>query len=117
VFRSDNRQYKYKAEDQAKRSYYQVRQTPDMSCQEYFERIRNKVEVIKSLGGSLCDDMHLDDELPKLRPANGYTQQQYKEARERTLNKTIAFGILVKVDCGRYGKLIEEIEKCLIERE
>ena len=32
VFHSDDQQYKYKAEYQAKRSYYQLRQTPDMSC-------------------------------------------------------------------------------------
>jgi len=59
IFHSDDRQYKYKAKDQAKRSYYQLRQTPDMSCQEYFKRVRNIVEVIKSLGGSLYDDKHL----------------------------------------------------------
>jgi hypothetical protein len=68
VFKSDDRQYKYKAEDQAKRAYYSLRQTPEMSCQEYFERVRNIVDVIKSLGGSLADDMHLADELPA-RPA------------------------------------------------
>jgi hypothetical protein len=37
VFKSDDRQYKYKAKDQAKRAYYNLRQTPEMSCQEYFE--------------------------------------------------------------------------------
>jgi hypothetical protein len=51
IFKSDDRQYKYKAEDQAKRNYYNLRQTPDMSCQEYFEKVRNTTEVIKSLGG------------------------------------------------------------------
>jgi hypothetical protein len=51
VFRSDARQYRYKAEDQVKRAYYNLRQTPEMSCQEYFERVRNIVDVIKSLGG------------------------------------------------------------------
>jgi len=30
VFRSDDCQYKYKAEDQAKRAYYNLRQTPEM---------------------------------------------------------------------------------------
>jgi hypothetical protein len=109
VFKSDDRQYKYKAEDQAKRAYYNLRQTPEMSCQEYFERVRNMVDVIKSLGGSLADDMHLSDELPA-RPARGYTEAQKQEARERILNKTVAYGILVRADRGRYGKLIEEIE-------
>jgi hypothetical protein len=37
VFKSDDRQYKYKAEDQAKKAFYNLRQTPDMSCQEYFK--------------------------------------------------------------------------------
>jgi hypothetical protein len=50
VFKSDNCKYKYKAEDQAKRAFYNLRQTPEMGCQEYFERIRNVVDVIKSLG-------------------------------------------------------------------
>jgi hypothetical protein len=86
VFRSDDRQYKYKAEDQAKRAYYNMRQTPEMSCQEYFERVRNLVDIIKSLGGSLCDDMHLQDNIPA-RPARGYTDAQYKTARETILNK------------------------------
>jgi hypothetical protein len=36
VFKSDDQQYKYKVEDQAKRAYYNLRQTPEMSCQEYF---------------------------------------------------------------------------------
>ncbi len=75
VFKSDDRQYKYKAEDQAKRTYYMLRQTPEMSCQEYFERVRNVVEVIESLGGSLADDMHLIDELPET-----YTADQLREA-------------------------------------
>ncbi len=51
VFKSDNRQYKYKVEDQAKQNYYNLRQTPDMTCQEYFEKVRNITEIIKSLGG------------------------------------------------------------------
>jgi hypothetical protein len=55
VFKSDDRQYKYMAKDQAKRNYYNLRQTPDMSFQEYFEKVRNITEVIKSLGGSLVD--------------------------------------------------------------
>jgi hypothetical protein len=68
VFKSNDHQYKYKAEDQAKRAYYLTRQTPEMSCQEYFERVQNIVDVIKSLGGSSCDDMHLKDELPEREP-------------------------------------------------
>ena len=60
VLKNNDRQYKYKAEDQAKRNYYyNLRQTPDMSCQEYFEKVRQITEVIKSLGGSLVDEMHL----------------------------------------------------------
>jgi hypothetical protein len=81
VFKSDDRQYKYKAEDQAKRNYYYLRQTPEMSCQEYFERVQNVVDVIKSLGGSLVDDMHLKDELPEREPRNGYTEEQLTAAR------------------------------------
>ena len=46
VFKSDDQQYKYKAEDQVKRSYYNLRQTNTMSCQEYFEKVRNIIEVI-----------------------------------------------------------------------
>jgi hypothetical protein len=85
-----------------------------MSCQECFERIRNVVEVIKSLGGFLCNDMHLSDELPT-RPPSGYMDVQYKEARERILNKTLGYGILVRADHGRYGKLIEEIENAYLK--
>jgi hypothetical protein len=115
VFRSDDRQYKYKAEDQAKRAYYNLRQTPEMSCQEYFERVRNIVEVIKSIGGSLVDDMHLSDELPPTQPIGGYTDDQYAAARERILNKKIAYGILVRADQGRYGKLIEEVKNAYLK--
>jgi hypothetical protein len=109
VFKSDDRQYKYKAEDQAKRNFYNLRQTPDMSCQEYFETVRNVVDVITSLEGSLADDMHLTNELPA-RPRGGYTEQQKQEAKERIQEKTIAYGLLTRADKGRYGKLIEEIE-------
>jgi len=56
VFKIDDRQYKYKAEDQAKQNYYNLRQTPEMSCQEYFERVRNDADIIQSLGGSLADN-------------------------------------------------------------
>jgi hypothetical protein len=81
VFKCDDRQYKYKAEDQAKRAYYNLRQTPEMSCQEYFERIGNIVNVIKSLEGTLCEDMHLKEELPERnRPRGRYTEQQKNEA-------------------------------------
>jgi hypothetical protein len=38
---------------------------PEMSCQEYFEQVRNIVDVIKSLGGLLCDDMHLKMTCPR----------------------------------------------------
>jgi hypothetical protein len=111
IFKSDDRQYRYKAEDQAKRAYYNLRQTPEMSCQEYFEQVRNIVDVIKSLGGTSCDDMHLNEELPdRDRPRNGWTEQQKKDARARKENRTIAYGILVRADCNRYGKLIEEVE-------
>jgi hypothetical protein len=86
-------------------------QTPEMSCQEYFEQVRNIVDVIKSLGGTLCDDMHLKEELPdRDHPRNGWTEQQKKDARARKENRTIAYGILVRADCNRYGKLIEEVE-------
>ena len=75
-----------------------------MSCQEYFEKVRNVVEVIKSLGGSLSDEMHLKDEFPQR--ATVYTDQEIKEAKERFHNKTVAYGLLVKADRERYGKLI-----------
>jgi len=87
-----------------------------MSCQEYFERIRNIVEVIRSLGGSLCDDMQIDDELPPTNaPTSGYTPQQYRDARERIQNKTLAYGILVHANRSRYGKLIEEVENAFLK--
>jgi hypothetical protein len=111
IFKSDDRQYKYKAEDQAKRVYYLTRQTPEMSCQEYFERVRNIVDVIMSLGGSLCDDLHLIDELPEREPRGGYTEEQKREAQEKIHNNTMAYGILVRAGRARYGKLIEEVEK------
>jgi hypothetical protein len=87
---------------------------PEMSCQEYFERVCNIVEVIKSLGGALNDNMHLVDELPA-RPPIGYTDIQYKEARERILDKTVAYGILVKADRGWYGKLMEEVKNAYLK--
>jgi hypothetical protein len=62
-----------------------------MSCQEYFERIRNIVDVIKSLRGNLTDNMHLKEELPEQnRPRNGWTEAQKREAKERIENKTVA---------------------------
>jgi hypothetical protein len=110
VFKSDDRQYKYKAEDQAKKAFYNLRQTPDMSCQEYFKRVKNVVDMIISLGGSLSDNMHFKDELPEREPRGGYTNQQMKEARARIQDKKVAYGILVRSDRSRYGKIIEEIE-------
>jgi hypothetical protein len=115
VFKSDDKQYKYKAEDQAKRNYYNLRQTPEMSCQEYFERVRNVVDAIKSLGGSLADDMHLKDELLAREPRTGYTTKQLAGAHAKLQDKTVAYGILVRADRSRYGKLIEEIENDFIK--
>jgi hypothetical protein len=79
-----------------------------MTCQEYFERVRNVVEVIKSLGGTLSSDMHLIDELPAQRAR--HTDEQRREAREQIVDKKVVYGILVRADRNRYGKLIEEIE-------
>jgi hypothetical protein len=45
----------------------------NMTCQEYFEKVRNVVEVNKSLGGSLADPMHLKEKLPA-RPNLTYTE-------------------------------------------
>ena len=53
--------------------------------------------------------MHLKEELPQ-RANVVYTAQQIKEARERIHDKTVAYGLLVRADHERYGKLIEEIE-------
>jgi hypothetical protein len=80
-----------------------------MSCQEYFEKVQHIIKVIKSLGGSLCDDMYLKKESPA-RPNVVYTDQQIKDARERIHNRTVAYGLLVRADRDRYGKLIEEIK-------
>jgi hypothetical protein len=114
VIHSDDRQYKYKAEDQAKRAYYNLCQTPEMSYQEYFERVRNVVDVIKSLGGSLIDEMHLVDELPP-RLVTGYTDVQLSQAKERILDKKMAYGLLVRADRNRCGKLIKEVENSYLK--
>ena len=47
---TDNTNIKLKIRQ--KEPIYNLRQTPEMSCQEYFERVKNIVEVIKSIGGS-----------------------------------------------------------------
>jgi len=114
VFRSDDRQYKYKAEDQAKQAFYNLRQTPKMSCQEYFEHVRNVVDVIKSLGGTLVDDMHFQKELGPVTQG-GYTEVQYQQARERILDKKIAYSLLVRADRNRFRKLIEEVENSYLK--
>jgi len=62
VYHSDDCQYKYNAKDQGKRTFYNLRQTPDMSCQEYFEQVKIIVDMIISLGGSLSNDIHLKHE-------------------------------------------------------
>ena len=80
-----------------------------MTCQEYFEKVRNVVEVIKSLEGSFVDPMHLKEELP-VRPNITYTEQEMNEVEERIQDKTVACGILVRADRNCYRKLIEEIE-------
>jgi hypothetical protein len=68
------------------------------------------VDMIKSLGGSLSDDVYLKDELQGREPRGGWTQAQLKEARDKIHNKKVAYGILVRADRSRYGKLIEDIE-------
>ena len=67
-----------------------------MSCQEYFEKVRNIIEVIKSLGGSLSDEIRLKEELPQR--ATAYTDQEIKETKEKIHNKTVAYGLLVRAD-------------------
>jgi hypothetical protein len=114
VFKSDDHLYKYKAEDQVKQAYHNLKQTPEMSGQEYFERVMNVVDVIKSLDKMLVDDMDLSNELPD-RPARGYTEVQLREARAKILDKKVAYGILVRADRGRYGKLIEDVENSFLK--
>ncbi len=62
------------------------------------------------MGGSLVDDMHLKDELPEWEPRNGCTEEQLTAARKRIQDKTVTYGILVRADRSRFGKLVEEIE-------
>ncbi len=76
VFKSNACQYKYNVEDQAKRAYYNLQQTPEMSCQECFEPVQNIDDAIKSLWGTLGDDMHLQVELPARPAREGYTKAQ-----------------------------------------
>jgi hypothetical protein len=58
--------------------------------------------------------MHLVDELPP-RPVTGYTDVQLRQAKERILDKKIAYGLLVRADRNRYGKLIEEVENSYLK--
>jgi hypothetical protein len=102
IFKSNNRQYKYKAEDMALKAYYDLCQMPEITCQEYFEGVRNIVEVIKSLGETLGSNMHLTDELPNRAR---HMAEQMREARERIVEKKVAYGILVWADRNRYGKI------------
>ena len=74
-----------------------------MSYQEYLEKVRNITEVIKSLGGLLVDEMHLRDELPERESRGGFTAQMIADAKCRIQDKTIAYGLLVRADRGRYG--------------
>jgi hypothetical protein len=67
--------------------FYNLRQTPYMSCQEYFEQVKNIVDMIISLGGSLSNDMHLKDELQGREPRGGWTENQLKEAREQYITR------------------------------
>jgi hypothetical protein len=69
-----------------------------MSCQEYFERLRSIVEVIKSLGESLCDDVHLTNEL---QHGARHRAELMREARAWILDKKVAYSILVQADRGR----------------
>jgi len=80
-----------------KRNYYNLRQTLDMSCQEYFEKVRNITEVIKSPGGSLADEMHLRDELLDREPRGRFTDQQIADAKSRIQEKPIAYELLVQM--------------------
>jgi hypothetical protein len=59
--------------------------------------------------------MHLADELPTVPTTGGYTQQQYKMARENIMNQKIACRTLTRADRGRYGKLIEEVENTYLK--
>jgi len=68
------------------------------------------VDMIISLGGSLSDDIHLNHDLPEREPRGGYTDQQLKDAKKTIHEKKVAYGILVRPDRSRYGKLIKEIE-------
>ncbi len=53
--------------------------------------------------------MHLKEELPTLLNIV-YTDQQIEDTKEKLLDKTAAYGILVRADRDRYGKLIEELK-------
>ncbi len=60
--------------------------------------------------------MHLVDELPMGRtPPGVYTENHRNRARERILDKKIAYGLLVRADRNRYGKLIEEVENSFLK--
>ncbi len=62
----------------------------------------------------MIDKMHLVDELPP-RLVTGYTDVQLRQAKERILDKKIAYGLLVRADRNRYGKLIEEVENSYLK--
>jgi hypothetical protein len=75
-----------------------------MSCQEYFKRVSNVVDVIKNLGATLLDNTHLVDELLEGRaPPGGYTENHRNQAQERILDKKITYGLLVRANRNRFG--------------
>lgn len=99
----------------AKRRFFMQTQDKGMSCQLYLERFKNQVEVIEHCGGTMVEDLLVDDYLEEGAIRITATREQLTIARKKAKEGFLAVAFILLADRGRYAKLIEELENDFVK--
>ena len=96
----------------AKCHYYTFFQDKHMTCQQYYESFKNNADVLEYAGGALGQEPGLiDAELLAVGVVpDAADEEQIATAEAAAKERVLAIGLLVGSNCGRYGKLLEDLE-------
>ena len=97
----------------AYKQLYSIIQKEDEDIKDYYDRFKNQVEVIENNGGELGTEKELlqqDNIFKNLSESEKRDDDNINEAKARTREKFLAYGILAGCDKRRFGSLTEDLE-------
>ena len=90
------------------KKFYEMKQQPEESVQEYYERFKLQVKVVESVGGSFGKDDALLSDAGFVGNANS-SMQDLEKAHKEAKEKYLAYKFIFDADHVRYGQLKDSL--------